>query len=127
LGVPAPDHIFHAGFLERVPAETHIAAREDDQLGTLEEGAVVWAERRIDDAGQPARQFADIFTKMLTELQKTFPPDQEADQEAFGSARDLMSNLNSAGRKLCATEVLVNGQPTGRNAGPTWEFLPPNG
>ena len=41
---------FYAGFLERVPAETHIAAREDDQLGTLQEGAVVWAERRIDHA-----------------------------------------------------------------------------
>ena len=50
MGVPAQDHILHAGFLERVPAETHIAAREDDQLGTLQEGAVVWAERRIDHA-----------------------------------------------------------------------------
>jgi len=50
LGVPAQDHILHAGFLERVPAETHIAAREDDQLGTLQERAVVWSERRIDHA-----------------------------------------------------------------------------
>src|ERR1700738_469975 len=48
MSVPGQDHILHAGFLERVPAETHIAAREDDQLGTLQEGAVVWAERRID-------------------------------------------------------------------------------
>ncbi len=50
MGVPAQDHILHAGCLERVPAETHIAAREDDQLGSLQEGAVVWAERRIDHA-----------------------------------------------------------------------------
>src|SRR6202048_2440145 len=50
MSVPGQDHILHAGFLERLPAETHIAAREDDQLGTLQEGAVVWAERRIDHA-----------------------------------------------------------------------------
>ena len=40
----------HTGFLERVLAETHIAFPEDDQLGALQEGAVVRAERRIDHA-----------------------------------------------------------------------------
>ena len=46
--MPAQDHVFHAGFLERIPAEPHIAAREDDQLGTIEESAIVRAERRVD-------------------------------------------------------------------------------
>jgi len=50
LGVPAQDHILHTGFLERVLAETDIAFPEDDQLGALQEGAVVRAERRIDHA-----------------------------------------------------------------------------
>jgi hypothetical protein len=35
-----------------------------------------------------------------------------------------MFDLEAAGQELCATEILVDGQPTGRNAGPTWEFLP---
>jgi hypothetical protein len=33
-------------------------------------------------------------------------------------------DLESAGEDLCGTGIVVNGQPTGRNAGPTWEFLP---
>src|ERR1700733_4209437 len=50
MRIPAQDYVFHPGFLERSPAEPYIAAREDDQLGALQEAAVVWAERRIDHA-----------------------------------------------------------------------------
>src|ERR1700733_14956118 len=50
MRIPAQDYVFHPGFLERSPAEPYIAAREDDQLGALQEAAVVWAKRRIDHA-----------------------------------------------------------------------------
>jgi hypothetical protein len=72
-------------------------------------------------AGQLALQFARTFTDMLTALHETFA----GDQDAFGPAVGLMFELESVGEQLCATEVVVNGQPTGRNAGPTWEFLSP--
>ena len=71
-------------------------------------------------AGQRAVQFARTLTDLLTALHKTFA----GDPAAFGSAIGLMFDLESAGEELCATQIVVNGQPTGRNAGPTWEFLP---
>ena len=37
-------------FRERFDRESHIAAREDDQLGTIEESVIVRAERRFDHA-----------------------------------------------------------------------------
>jgi hypothetical protein len=70
-------------------------------------------------AGQRAARFARTFTQMLTALQNTF----SGQPTAFGSAVSLMFGLEAAGADLCGTAAVVNGQPTGRNAGPTWEFL----
>jgi hypothetical protein len=70
-------------------------------------------------AGQRAREFAQLLTDLLTALHKTFA----GDLDAFDPAIGLMFQLESAGQQVCATEVVVNGQPSGRNAGPTWEFL----
>jgi hypothetical protein len=74
------------------------------------------------EAGQQARKFAGLFTQPLTALQKSFA----GQPTEFPSAVGLMFDLLDAGKKLCAIEVVVDGQPTGRNAGPTWKFLPAN-
>ncbi|KHO27407.1 hypothetical protein QQ44_08060 [Mycolicibacterium setense] len=71
------------------------------------------------DAGQKAVKFARCLTDLLTALHKTFA----GDPTAFDSVFDLMFALKRAGQDLCKTEVVKDGQPTGRNAGPTWEFL----
>jgi hypothetical protein len=73
-------------------------------------------------AGQKAMKFARSLTDLLDALHHTFA----GDLTAFNPAFDLMSDLMAAGETVCATEIVVDGQPTGRNAGPTWEFLPPN-
>jgi hypothetical protein len=75
------------------------------------------------EAGRKAREFARVLTQMLTALQKAFA----GDPAASGSAIGLMFRLASVGRALCAIEVVADGRPSGRNAGPTWEFLPANG
>lgn len=72
------------------------------------------------EAGQKAVKFARSLTDLLTALHKTFA----GDLAAFDPAFDLMFALKRAGQDLCKTEIVVDGQPTGRNAGPTWEFLP---
>jgi hypothetical protein len=70
-------------------------------------------------AGKKATGFSRTLTDLLTVLQDAFA----GDPTAFGPAFDLMSDLKAAGEELCATEVVADGQPTGRHAGPTWEFL----
>jgi Ferritin-like len=75
------------------------------------------------EAGQKAMDFAQLLSKLLTALHNTF----SGDPTAFGPARGLMGALEATGEEVCATEIVVNGQPTGRHAGPTWEFLPPSG
>ena len=72
-------------------------------------------------AGQKATEFARILTSLLTALHNTFA----GDLTAFRPARGLMGRLEAAGEAVCATEIVIDGQPIGRNAGPTWEFLPP--
>ncbi|WP_454789199.1 ferritin-like domain-containing protein [Mycolicibacterium lutetiense] len=72
------------------------------------------------EAGQKAVKFARSLTDLLTALHKTFA----GDLTAFDPAFDLMFALKRAGQDLCQTEIVVSGQPTGRNAGPTWELLP---
>jgi hypothetical protein len=73
------------------------------------------------EAGQKAMAFARSLTDLLTALHNTFA----GDLTAFDTAFDLMSDLKVAGEDVCKTKILVDGQPTGRHAGPTWEFLPP--
>ncbi|MEV0670442.1 ferritin-like protein [Mycobacterium sp. NPDC050441] len=86
----------------------------------------ITANQRLSDldlqseAGQKAMKFAQSLTDLLTALHKTFA----GDLAAFDPAFDLMFALKRAGQDLCKTEILVDGQPTGRNAGPTWQFLP---
>jgi len=71
------------------------------------------------EAGQQAQDFARVLTRMLTALQNTFGGNPTASGQAIG----LMYRLESIGKELCAIEVVAGGKPTGRNAGPTWEFL----
>ena len=73
------------------------------------------------DAGQKATEFAQTLSTLLTALHNTFA----GDPTAFTPARGIMGALESIGEELCATEIVVDGQPTGRNAGPTWEFVRP--
>jgi Ferritin-like len=73
------------------------------------------------EAGKKAKVFARSLSALLTALHNTFA----GDLTAFDPAIGLMSDLMAAGEDVCATEIVVNGLPTGRNAGPTWEFLPP--
>jgi hypothetical protein len=72
------------------------------------------------EAGQKAMAFARALTDLLTVVHQTFA----GDLAAFHPAVDMMFNLLDAGDAVCATEILVDGQPTGVHAGPAWEFLP---
>lgn len=73
-------------------------------------------------AGRRARQFAYSFTKLLKALQQTF----EGKPEAFATAMSLMFELKLAGQMLCSAPTTFSGQPTGKNAGPAFEYLNDN-
>jgi hypothetical protein len=73
------------------------------------------------EAGQKAMKFARSLTALLTSLHNMFA----GGPTAFDPAIGMMTALKRAGQDLCKTKIVVDGQPTGRNAGPTWEFLPP--
>ena len=73
-------------------------------------------------AGRRARQFAYSFTKLLKALQETF----SGNPQAFASAFALMFELKLAGQMLVATPAVFAGRPTGRNAGPAFEYLEVN-
>lgn len=73
------------------------------------------------EAGQKAMAFARTLTDLLNALHNTF----SGDLTAFNPARGVMSALEATGEEVCATEIVVDGRPTGRHAGPPWELLPP--
>lgn len=73
-------------------------------------------------AGRRARQFAYSFTKLLKALQQTF----DGTPEAFSTAMSLMFELKLAGQMLCSSPAILSGKPTGRNAGPAFEYLADN-
>ena len=107
MSVPAQDHILHAGFLERVPAEPHIAAREDDQLGTLQEGAVVWAERRIDHAtaADSNRIHRRLEEKLLPSQAVAKPPAVKAQFKMIARCEGLFIHKSSAAVGVAADPV----------------------
>ncbi len=69
-------------------------------------------------AGRRASQFSFVFTKLMTALQATFggQPDQ------FDAAMGLMFELKLAGQMLVQLPAMTHGAPTGRNAGPVFEY-----
>jgi hypothetical protein len=74
-------------------------------------------------AGGLAHQFADTFTQLLKALHQTF----NGHLDAFGRSRELMVELEFiVGQQLCATEAVSGGHPTGRKAGPPFEYLTHN-
>lgn len=73
-------------------------------------------------AGRRARQFAYSFTKLLKALQESF----DGKPEAFAMAMSLMFELKLAGQMLCSSPAVLSGQLTGKNAGPTFEYLADN-
>jgi hypothetical protein len=74
-------------------------------------------------AGGLAHQFADTFTQLLKALHQTF----NGHLDAFGRSRDLMLELEfTVGQQLCATDAVSGGHPTGRKAGPPFEYLTQN-
>jgi Ferritin-like len=75
------------------------------------------------EAGKAAHHFSDIFTKMLKALHRTFNGEPGAYQS---EALRHMGDLTVAGQTLCATDAVSGGHPTGRKAGPTFEYLAPN-
>jgi hypothetical protein len=72
--------------------------------------------------GRRARQFAYSFTKLLKALHLTF----NGQPEHFRSAMSLMFELKLAGQMLCAAPAVYAGQLTGRNAGPSFEYVEQN-
>jgi hypothetical protein len=72
-------------------------------------------------AGQRARQFASDFTNLLSALQQAFNGEPDMSDTAMG----LMYQMTQAGQTLCATDAVHAGSPTGRKAGPTFEYLSP--
>jgi hypothetical protein len=70
------------------------------------------------DARRHANQFGFTYTKLLKALQRTF--DSEPDQ--LGAALGLMFELKLTGQVLCALPAIVDGQQTGKNAGPAFEY-----
>lgn len=73
-------------------------------------------------AGGRARQFAQGFTNLLKALHQTF----NGEPGEFDTAMGLMFEMNATGETLCATDAVYAGNPTGRKAGPTFEYLSPN-
>ncbi len=73
-------------------------------------------------AGRRARQFAYSFTKLLKALQLIF----DGQRQSFSAAMGLMFELKLAGQMLCSTPAILSGRPTGKNAGPTFEYVDDN-
>jgi len=69
-------------------------------------------------AGRRASQFSFVFTKLMQSLQSSFTgtPDD------FDTAMGLMFELKLAGQMLVQLPAVTNGQPTGLNAGPVFEY-----
>lgn len=138
LGGPGPDDVAHYYRFEQIVrgkelvADTTVPQKFSFSGPAIpfDSGGVfpITANQRLgdldpqSDAGQNAVAFARALTALLTALHNTFA----GNLSAFDPAFDLMTALKRAGQKVCATEIVVNGQPTGQNAGPTWEFLSPN-
>lgn len=74
------------------------------------------------DAGKAARHFADTFTNLLQALHEAF----NGHPEAFPGTFKLMFDLSQAGQAVCATDAVLGGHPTGRKAGPPFEYLAQN-
>jgi hypothetical protein len=73
-------------------------------------------------AGGRAREFTRGFTNLLKALHQTF----NGEPGEFDTAMGLMFEMSAAGEALCATDAVYAGSPTGRKAGPTFEYLSPN-
>ncbi len=68
--------------------------------------------------GRRASQFSFIFWKLMNSLHTTF----SGAPEQFNTAMGLMFELKLAGQMLVQLPVITNGQPTGLNAGPVFEY-----
>lgn len=73
-------------------------------------------------AGQRAHQFARGFTDLLKALHQTF----NGQPGEFDTAMGLMFEMKTTGQRLCSTDAVYAGSPTGSKAGPTFEYLGPN-
>ena len=69
-------------------------------------------------AGRRASQFSFVFTKLMRALDKTF----NGSPDGFDSAIGLMFELKLAGQMLVQLPAIRNGAPTGKNAGPVFEY-----
>ena len=69
-------------------------------------------------AGRRASQFSFVFTKLMHALQVTF----DGSPQGFDAAMGLMFELKLAGQMLVQLPAVVNGVPTGRNAGPVFRY-----
>lgn len=69
-------------------------------------------------AGRRGSQFSFVFTKLMNALQITF----DGDPEMFDTALGLMFELKLAGQMLVQLPAVLDGTPTGRNAGPVFEY-----
>lgn len=69
-------------------------------------------------AGRRASQFTFVFTKLMRALGQTF----DGAPDMFDSAMGLMFELKLAGQKLVELPAVLNGAPTGLNAGPVFEY-----
>ncbi len=137
IGGPGPQDVAHFYRFEQIVRGKQLVADDAVPQGfsftgspiPFDPGGVlpITANQRLadldphSDAGQKATEFAQTLSTLLTALHNTFA----GDPTAFTPARGIMGALESIGEELCATEIVVDGQPTGRNAGPTWEFVPP--
>lgn len=70
------------------------------------------------DAWRRGQQFRATFTRLLQALQRVF----DGAPEHLDAAMGVMFELKLAGQILVSQPVLVEGNPTGRTAGPVFEY-----
>lgn len=69
-------------------------------------------------AGRRASQFSFVFTKLMQVLGATF----DGAPDRFDAAMGLMFELKLAGQMLVQLPAVKNGLPTGKRAGPVFEY-----
>lgn len=69
-------------------------------------------------AGRRGSQFSFVFSKLMQSLQSSFT----GAPEQFETAMGLMFELKLAGQMLVQLPAIKDGQPTGLNAGPVFEY-----
>lgn len=69
-------------------------------------------------AGRRGSRFAFVFAKLMQSLQTCFT----GAPQQFDTAMGLMFELKLAGQMLVQLPAVTNGQPTGLNAGPVFEY-----